>query len=95
VTTWLSVRKRLADEVGQDGFEAWFSKISLASVKDGVVTLRPPSKFQADHLANNYDARVLRAWRAHDPSIVEVRFDHLATWSGGSPDERLQSAGQQ
>lgn len=93
VAVWLSVRKRLGDEVGQDVFEAYFGKISLASVRDGVVTLRPTTKFMAAHLTNNYYSRVLRAWREHDPKIHEVRFDHLATWPSGASDERPRSSG--
>jgi hypothetical protein len=78
VAKWLEVRKRLADEVGRAVFEAWFDKVALAGIADGVVTLRPPTKFYASYLEGNFEMLTLRAWQVDEPSITAVRFDHCA-----------------
>jgi len=81
---WPTVRKRLSDEVGSDKFEAWFGKVTLASIENGIVTLQPPTRFIASYLSNHYEPQTLAAWRAHDPTIVAVRFAHRALRETGS-----------
>jgi DnaA N-terminal domain len=79
--TWLAVRARLSDEVGREVFESWFAKIALVQVEEGIVLLRPPSKFHARWLTDHYVERILRAWQAESPEIAAVRLDHRAICS--------------
>ena len=107
VAAWLEVRKRLADEVGRDVFDAWFDKVALARIAKGTVTLRPPTKFHGSYIEGNFLARTLRAWQAHDPTITAVRLDHRATAvgvateplhgfdAGNTPDATDGAAGDQ
>jgi len=75
---WVAVKNRLADEVGRDVFEAWFAKIALVQIRDGVALLRPPSKFIAHWLTDNHAERVLHAWQVERSNVTAVRFDHDA-----------------
>ena len=36
VAKWLEVRKRLADELGRDVFEAWFDKVTVAGIANSI-----------------------------------------------------------
>jgi hypothetical protein len=80
---WLAVKSRLAEELGRDVFESWFSKIALVQLSDGVATLRPPSKFAARWLTDHYLDQTLSAWRELDPNVSTVRFDHTAIAAPG------------
>jgi hypothetical protein len=75
---WLAVKGRLANELGRDVFESWFSKLTLVQLSDGVMILRPQSKFAARWLTDHYLDQALRAWRELEPSVASVRFDHTA-----------------
>ena len=75
---WLAVKSRLAEKLGRDVFESWFSKLTLVQLSEGLVILRPPSKFVARWLTEKYHDQVLAAWRELEPSVVTVRFDHTA-----------------
>ena len=75
---WLAVKSRLAEELGHDVFKSWFSTVTLVRLSDGVLILRPPSKFAARWLTDHYLDQALGAWREVEPSIVSVRFDHTA-----------------
>jgi chromosomal replication initiation ATPase DnaA len=59
-------------------FESWFSKLTLVQLSDGVMILRPLSKFAARWLTDHYLDQALRAWRELEPRVVSVRFDHTA-----------------
>ena len=74
----LAVKSRLAEKLGRDVFESWFSKLTLVQLSEGLVLRRPPSKFVARWLTEKYHDQVLAAWRELEPSVVTVRFDHTA-----------------
>jgi len=90
----LAVKSRLVDELGRDLFESWFAKVALVQIKDGVVLLRPPTKFLAKWLTDNYADRTLRAWQLEAPGIKAVRFDHCAVTPGAKPEDQPKASEQ-
>jgi hypothetical protein len=52
----------LRQDIGNDVFRAWFSKVTVESETEEKLVLRAPSKFFASHLRIHYESAILRAW---------------------------------
>lgn len=53
----------LQQDIGNDVFHAWFSKVTIESETEEKLVLRAPSKFFASRLRRDYEIAMLRAWR--------------------------------
>ena len=55
-------------------FKSWFAPMERYNLLDGILTLRAPSKFHANHVENNYKERILANLKEINPNIIEVVF---------------------
>lgn len=63
---------RLKEGLGNDRFISWFGRVTVGGIAAGVVTMFAPSTYIARQIINDYETRLLNAWRAFDPTVERV-----------------------
>src|SRR5262249_8473800 len=58
--------------------DAWFARIRLGNVVDGVGVVITPTKFIASHISTNFEQQLLDAWQVEDASVKRIRFEVAA-----------------
>ena len=54
----------LQQDLGDDVFRAWFSKVTIESETEEKLVLRAPTKFFASRLLRDFEIKMLKAWRS-------------------------------
>ena len=71
---WASIRAGLRHDLGARTFDNWLKPAALAGFdgEEGCVSLLLPTAFMASWVETHHGERLLRAWRAHLPTIRRV-----------------------
>ena len=56
---WPTVRQHLELLLGQDVLANWFSKVDIAAVDGGMITLRVPSTFTGEYILSNFSEEIV------------------------------------
>lgn len=70
----LEVRKRLEEELGEKACRDYIDKLTIAGLKDGVLTLMACTKFYAQNIEKYYKNDLLAAWKDFCPSVQEIEI---------------------
>jgi hypothetical protein len=68
---WARVQRGLGKGVARN----WLGRAEIVGLEDGELTIALPTAFIRDHVAKNYDLRLLALWREEDPDIEHVRLE--------------------
>lgn len=71
---WMSISKALVEKLGQNTYTAWFTKLSIISIADNILTFSVKSLFAKDYIRSHYLKDLEEAVSVVDPYITELRF---------------------
>jgi chromosomal replication initiator protein len=69
---WHRVKDILRDEVGEDTFSSWFSRVELDSIDGDEVNLSVPTRFLRSWIQSHYAEKVIKSWRTINADIKRV-----------------------
>lgn len=71
---WWAIKERLAQSgrMKQVEITAWLDRLTLHSINDGVLRLMAPNRHSASYITNNFEDRILEAWRSLDPAARKI-----------------------
>jgi chromosomal replication initiation ATPase DnaA len=87
---WFAVKDHLATLLGDTGqaiVASWFSRATVETIADGVVTIVVPIRFHKSRIEAEYGDKLLSAWRAADPGIQRIAIVVRSPESKRSIDE--------
>ncbi len=74
IDSWEQISKRIRDRVSSDGFDRWFSGVSIASLTSDTVTLCVPNPIHQFFIESNYLPIVKESVQATLPNVARVEF---------------------
>ncbi len=74
IDSWEQISKRIRDRVSSDGFDRWFSGVSIASLSSDTVTLCVPNPIHQFFIESNYLPIVKESVQATLPNVSKVEF---------------------
>jgi len=74
---WISISKVLLEKLGQSTYTAWFTKLSIFSMVDNVLTFAVESPFAKDYIGSHYMKDLAEAVRMVNTVITTIRFQVL------------------
>lgn len=63
----------LRRQLGDDVFRSWLGQVAVVSIGEDELVLQAPTRFVAERLINNYESRILAAWRIEHPALERLR----------------------
>lgn len=71
---WENVLEILRSQLTAPTVGAWFEKLRLIELSDGVLLYRAPTKFIADTVESKFRSRLLAAWQCVNPEVMKVEI---------------------
>ena len=62
LSRWTGICERLARELGEAKYRAWFDKLILSKISEDSVELMAGSKFTADYVSQHFGSRLSELW---------------------------------
>lgn len=72
--SWVRIRSRLRDEVGEAAFRSWLNPLQLISAQSGTVRMTLPTRFMRDWVMRHYAERLRTMWTEAVPSVSAVEI---------------------
>lgn len=72
---WETLLAILGQRIGASTLKAWLTPLEFQGFEDGVLNLRAPSKFMADHVESHYQPQIVAAWESFGHIVKSVRLD--------------------
>lgn len=72
--SWIIARSKLAEQLGQDIFYAWFSTVKFIVIDPPSVRLSVDTTFRKRYIENKFYQHVLMAWKMVNNTVDHVEF---------------------
>ena len=71
---WKNVLAEVEQSIPASAFATWFKDVSLASVKNGVVTIKTPNVFKEGQIRKKYDGVIREALAKNNVKFEDVEY---------------------
>jgi plasmid replication initiation protein len=78
---WENVFEILSSQLSAPTANAWFGKLRLVGLENGVLTYRADSKFIADYIESHFSGQLRSAWQSLGHEATAIRFEIKKTKS--------------
>ncbi|MBR5621464.1 chromosomal replication initiator protein DnaA [Candidatus Saccharibacteria bacterium] len=71
---WKNVLAEVEQAIPRSAFATWFKDVSLASIENGVVTIKTPNVFKEGQIRKKYDSVIRDALTHNDVKFTDVQY---------------------
>ena len=71
---WKNVLEEVEQNIPPSQFATWFKDVHLASISDGVVTIKAPNIFKVGQIQKKYDPVIKSALKHNSVEFTDVRY---------------------
>ncbi len=82
---WAGISEDLRREVGESNHKSWIEPLECIGVRDGVLSLRAPSRFVGDWVKRNYHDQIIARLRSNGAPVARLDFVVHASRADSAP----------
>lgn len=71
---WKNVLEEVEQSIPPSAFATWFKDVNLASITDGIVTIKAPNIFKVGQIQKKYDLVIREALKHNSVDFTDVRY---------------------
>ena len=71
---WKNVLEEVEQSIPPSAFATWFKDVNLASISDGIVTIKAPNIFKVGQIQKKYDTVIRDALKHNSIDFVDVKY---------------------
>ncbi len=71
---WEQICSKLKTEVGDTAFNSWLRPLEPASIEEGKVNLKVPTRFMRNWVVTHYSDRIRALWNKYNPDVEDINF---------------------